>query len=145
MHFITGGAFNGKRNWVKEFYKLSDLNEYLWISAYENNREKLDWTDTNHFCKLTIIEGIEQYFYEWTKNSNWKKKWDELLEKWQIWESLNTAHTLIVIGTDITKGVVPIDKKHREWRDITGWCYQELVNMSNRVDVIWYGINERIK
>lgn len=91
------------------------------------------------------MEGIEQFLYEWAIEPNWKLKWDQLLENGIAWERTNPKRTLVIIGTDMTKGIVPLDKRKRSWRDITGWCYQDLVKKSNRVDLIWYGINERIK
>ena len=52
---------------------------------------------------------------------------------------------VILIGTDITKGIVPIEAENRVWRDVTGRVYQDTVSICNRVDLIWYGINKRLK
>ena len=52
---------------------------------------------------------------------------------------------VILIGSDITKGIVPIEAENRVWRDVTGRVYQDTVSICNRVDLIWYGINKRLK
>ena len=52
---------------------------------------------------------------------------------------------IIVIGTDITKGIVPIEKENRVWRDLTGRVFQDTASICERVDLIWYGISKRLK
>lgn len=61
------------------------------------------------------------------------------------WQEENPNAKLILIGSDISKGVVPVDRQEREWRDITGLMYQRLVQVSERFDIIWYGINRQLK
>lgn len=145
MHFVTGGAFNGKRKWVKAFYQLNEKNDYVWISAYEKNGAQMEWKAVDSFKTTTVIEGVEQFLYKWSNQTNWREKWHDVFKSWEKWELENPMRKLVVIGTDITKGVVPLDERNRNWRDMTGWCYQDLVSHSKRVDVIWYGINERLK
>jgi adenosyl cobinamide kinase/adenosyl cobinamide phosphate guanylyltransferase len=36
-------------------------------------------------------------------------------------------------------------RENRLWRDVTGWAYQDLSAMADKVDVIWYGLNQTIK
>jgi adenosyl cobinamide kinase/adenosyl cobinamide phosphate guanylyltransferase len=50
-----------------------------------------------------------------------------------------------VIGSDITKGVVPLEKENRIWRDLTGWAYQDTAAKAEKVDIIWYGLNQTMK
>lgn len=51
----------------------------------------------------------------------------------------------MLIGSDISKGIVPMAAEDRWWRDTTGWVYQDLVSAAERVDVIWYGISQKLK
>ncbi|MCD7035512.1 bifunctional adenosylcobinamide kinase/adenosylcobinamide-phosphate guanylyltransferase [Metabacillus sp. GX 13764] len=140
MHFITGGAYNGKRKWVKEQYHLLRF-ETLWLSAYQNDSLAVP------FKEKTVIEGMERYI---------KKKADEdkekalayfslLLSEWNQWEKEDPKRQLLLIGCDITKGIVPMEQENRAWRDLTGWVYQEIARVSDRVDIIWYGISQTIK
>lgn len=133
MHFVTGGAFNGKRKWVKEKYP-----EAKWVSAYNNDSFGFD----NYESTIIVLEGIET----WVKDlSISRQEWREVVEDWLKWEQADLTRKVIFIGTDITKGIVPIEKEHRQWRDLTGWVYQDIVSVSNQVDVIWYGISKTIK
>ena len=67
------------------------------------------------------------------------------MQDWLEWEKQNSQRKVILIGCDISKGIVPMSAKDRKWRDITGWVYQDVVEAAERVDVIWYGIVQKLK
>ncbi|WML31583.1 bifunctional adenosylcobinamide kinase/adenosylcobinamide-phosphate guanylyltransferase [Neobacillus sp. OS1-32] len=141
MHFVTGGAFNGKRSWVKERFANA-----CWLSAYENAQLPTNLTDIN--SELLVLEGIEMWLKELSSQSDpaiCRDIWRHTLAQWESWERANSQRQLIIIGTDITKGIVPMEEENRRWRDVTGWAYQDLAIMAKTVDVIWYGINQTIK
>lgn len=146
MHIVTGGAFNGKAEWVKQHYHLPHTS-HKWLSAY-------DITDcptelpTNDF-NIIVLEGVEQ----WIKSEIEKKQpyefsredGNKLISSWLTWEQSHSDHTLVIIGEDISKGIVPLEAIDREWRDKTGWFFQDLVKVSDRFDYVWYGINKQLK
>ena len=135
MHFVTGGAFNGKRKWVKKNYPAAQ-----WISAYDGNALLDDLSTLED--SMVVLEGIES----WIKNSPYSREgWRELFKSYLDWEESYSKRKVIVIGTDISKGIVPMEEENRTWRDKTGWVYQDLVVVCDSVDVIWYGINQTIK
>lgn len=139
MHFVTGGAFNGKRAWVTSKLKGAD---YLWFSSYED----IQMPETELFTKdIVVVEGIEQWTKELIDLEKPRNFWNEKLQTWHQWEKENSARQIIMIGIDISKGIVPIEKENRVWRDLTGWVYQDTVAICQKVDVIWYGINQTIK
>ncbi|MGM7701567.1 bifunctional adenosylcobinamide kinase/adenosylcobinamide-phosphate guanylyltransferase [Pseudalkalibacillus sp. Hm43] len=143
MHFVTGGSFNGKRAWVKQHYNLTLRDEYIWISQYENASLP---TDVNHLSHtLVVLEGLENWIrHEVMRQDQPEFYWEQLLERWMDWER-QTTKQMILIGTDITKGIVPISSEERNWRDLTGRCYQQISKHASRVDLIWYGIHQTIK
>lgn len=144
MHFVIGGAFNGKRSWVKEMYRADKQD--LWQSAYNSDPLPTELTAIDQ--DLLILEGVEIWLKELTKEfvaNKCRKIWNNCLNNWLTWEKARGNRNLVVIGTDITKGIVPMELENRLWRDVTGWAYQDCATMSNRVDVIWYGINQTIK
>ncbi|QKY68695.1 bifunctional adenosylcobinamide kinase/adenosylcobinamide-phosphate guanylyltransferase [Lentibacillus sp. CBA3610] len=144
MHFITGGAFNGKRKWVKKHYAA---DHHLWLSAYES----ADLIKSSHedFPAVAVLEGLEKWIH--TKidpalpPDTHRQNVINQIVPWLEWEKADSHRKLVIIGTDISKGIVPIDKRERLWRDITGWIYQDLVAQAERADVIWYGIEQTIK
>ena len=142
MHFVTGGAFNGKRKWVKQYYS----GDVTWLSAYE--LDELG-APTGELTGTVILEGIEHWV---RKEIDPELSADILLDKaieklehWIEWEQKEANHKLVLIGTDISKGIVPIGKTDRLQRDVVGWIYQELVQRAERVDIIWYGMAQTIK
>ncbi|WHZ05350.1 bifunctional adenosylcobinamide kinase/adenosylcobinamide-phosphate guanylyltransferase [Neobacillus sp. YX16] len=142
MHFITGGAFNGKRAWVKNTYGLTGS----WLSAYQETPLTENFNHIN--SDLLVLEGIEIWIKELTKTyDSYRSReiWIQIINNWLSWEKAELERRLVVIGTDITKGVVPIERENRLWRDVTGWAYQDLSAMADKVDVIWYGLNQTIK
>jgi adenosylcobinamide kinase / adenosylcobinamide-phosphate guanylyltransferase len=142
LHFITGGAFNGKRAWVKENYGLSGT----WLSAYQDHHMIAESNQIEG--NLLVLEGIEVWLKNLTKSQDpyrCREIWNSTMNDWLFWEKTDSNRKLVVIGTDITKGIVPLEKENRLWRDVTGWAYQDLAAKADTVDVIWYGLNQTIK
>jgi adenosylcobinamide kinase / adenosylcobinamide-phosphate guanylyltransferase len=143
VHFVKGGAFNGKRKWVIQKYG-EDVD---WRSMYTANPDIASWEQCSSHSSIVVLEGVEQYIKKAFVNNHPsfpKQTWCAFLDTWRKWES-EDERTVIWIGTDVTKGIVPIDPLERTWRDYTGWAYQELVRYCNTVSVIWYGIEQRLK
>ena len=51
----------------------------------------------------------------------------------------------ILIGDEISSGVIPIEKFERQWRDETGRLYQFLAKEADTVDRIFAGLPLRLK
>jgi adenosyl cobinamide kinase/adenosyl cobinamide phosphate guanylyltransferase len=144
MHFVTGGAFNGKREWAFAHYGQR-REEVKWVSSFQENKPKLNMDILTGEHPLLFIEGVEYYIGALREHSSPREEWNQILVWLKSWEDAIDRRQVVVIGSDITRGVVPMSKEERVWRDLVGWCYQDLVRVSERVDVIWYGINQRIK
>ena len=144
MHFVTGGAFNGKSKWVKTYYGLTE--NHCWKSGFDKPKIPLDVS--RFYGNVVVLEGVEHWIKGLTLESEpeeCRAIWRSLLGIWQSWESENQDRTVVIIGTDITKGIVPREKEERDWRDVTGWAFQDLALKADRVDVIWYGLNQQLK
>lgn len=144
MHVLTGGSYNGKAAWVQNFYGLED-RKHIWISAYRNEPCPEDMSDSH--TSFTVLEGVEQWILQAMEKDpvfdrEMGRRW---IESWIGWKRDEANRELVVIGTDISKGIVPIEAKDRLWRDMTGWFYQDLAKACSRFDVVWYGIGRRLK
>lgn len=51
----------------------------------------------------------------------------------------------VIIGDEISSGVIPLDKFSRKWRDETGRLYQFLASEADTVDRIFAGLALRLK
>ncbi len=116
-----------------------------WRSAYEGD----SWNEPTFNEHVIVLEGLEEWMIAFVAK---KKDFKEIRESWRAylesllaWESEDCDRRIIIIGTDITKGIVPLEKENRTWRDAVGWAYQDLAALAERVDVIWYGLNQRLK
>lgn len=127
MHFIFGGAYNGKTAYAKQLASDAPL-----FTAHMPTVEEVRG-------QTIIIRHIEQCV---------TLQADERLEAMRIVEQLEqlaSVATVIVIGNDISRGVVPIQKEARFQRDCAGRLYQLLVQRAKRVTQIWYGLPQTIK
>ncbi|AQQ54310.1 bifunctional adenosylcobinamide kinase/adenosylcobinamide-phosphate guanylyltransferase [Planococcus lenghuensis] len=125
MHIIFGGAYNGKREYVKR--QLTGCR-YSW---YEGKLpDKADG--------LPVIAGVEQWIKQQleagsTENAVARDALKAVQDN-QIW-----------ILTDLHRGIVPIDPLERKMRDATGRLYQRLFSQAAGVTRIWYGIPQILK
>lgn len=96
---------------------------------------------------IVVIEGIEMMIHSSIKESyeQVRQEFQHILKQWDDWLLSCEHNELIIIGSDIGMGVVPLEKEERVWRDIVGWCYQDIVKRASRVDKIWCGLAEQLK
>ncbi|WP_209122538.1 bifunctional adenosylcobinamide kinase/adenosylcobinamide-phosphate guanylyltransferase [Alkalihalobacillus sp. BA299] len=144
MEFITGGAFHGKRKWVYSHYKIDHVNEFVCYNGYEQEDilKGLNNVPDRHLC---VIFGIERIIKRYFLLNDGRAEFNRLLEQWLEWERIRVDRTLVLVGSEIGKGIVPISSDDRMWRDLVGWCYQDIVKQANKVYRIWYGISEQLK
>lgn len=148
MHFVFGGAFHGKKRWVIDFFQVNQDKRYFWFNA--NSEAKnfqnviLQLEDHN----IVVIEGIEKVIQEIVDNDKKNNPLHSFLE-WLTpilnWEAEKDNRQLVIIGTDSTKGIVPIAKQERLLRDEVGRCFQAISSMSKDVSLIWYGLSQSLK
>jgi adenosylcobinamide kinase / adenosylcobinamide-phosphate guanylyltransferase len=145
MFFVTGGAFNGKGAWVRKKYQITEENS-IWKSTYRNQSFNDNFDQTTK--TILIFEGIELEIkkrLESESAENVQQSWRSFLVKLLEWEEASKGRLVILIGSDITKGIVPVDKEERNWRDVTGRVFQDTSLFCERVDLIWYGLQHRLK
>lgn len=132
MHIILGGAFNGKRQYVKESFKevpltffegelpdktLLQLGQSIAIGRFE---EMLGGYD--HLSEDTVVELLLKNIL-----------------------ALDKDYNVICICTDMSRGIVPLEKELRRQRDICGRLYQYLCKDADSVTRIWYGLAQTLK
>ncbi|OMP68089.1 bifunctional adenosylcobinamide kinase/adenosylcobinamide-phosphate guanylyltransferase [Domibacillus epiphyticus] len=137
MHFVTGGSFNGKKQWVKDFYNL-DVTPHQWHSFYE--KEQIPFFKED----IVVLEGMERHVRILLEKAETSLEANALFKK-ELSSWKKEERTIVLIGTDIMKGIVPMNAFDRMWRDAAGWCFQDAAAFSERVDTIWYGIAQTIK
>lgn len=126
MHIIIGGAFNGKRAYVKQLIEATWYEQQL-PQQVEGN------------IVIAGLEGILRAHLEEEEEHVAAIFADKLRD-------LDAqSDELIVILTDMGRGVVPLDKAERQLRDTCGRLYQVLFSEATTVTRIWYGLPEILK
>ncbi|ABO67540.1 cobalamin biosynthesis protein [Geobacillus thermodenitrificans] len=138
MHFVVGGAFQGKRKWVRERYGIGDGVQIVWHDGYQ---EPYGPPNGVKVAKTVVFEGLEAAIRRLPDTAEWER----FFHAWKQWEDEVAGRTVVWVGTDVTQGVVPTDPADRRWRDAVGVCYQRLAAMCCRVDRLWCGLAERLK
>ncbi|MGE6368904.1 bifunctional adenosylcobinamide kinase/adenosylcobinamide-phosphate guanylyltransferase [Planococcus kocurii] len=129
MHIVFGGAFNGKRQYVKEQLKNHNVD---WNEARLPEiatRETVVIAGLENWVRQQLEQGFsEQYMIEQVRKIAGQK---QLLQIWVL--------------TDLNRGIVPTEWIEREMRDVLGRLYQFLFHEAESITRIWYGIPQTIK
>ena len=124
MILVFGGAYNGKKDFIKEKFNINE-EDIFYCSYGEIDVSK------------KVICGLHKFTY----NNTLKNK--SSLE--YIKENINLFKDKIIISDEISSGIVPLKKEDRMWREETGRCLQYLSKESSCVYRVFCGISTIIK
>ena len=120
MILIIGGAYQGKLDFAKEAFGLTDADIHIC------DRGEID------FSKRCIY-GIEEFTWGHPDPAAYfrehRKEWEDS----------------ILILRDVFCGVVPMEAETRLWRQKTGRLAQYLSKEANQVSRIFCGLEQRLK
>jgi adenosylcobinamide kinase/adenosylcobinamide-phosphate guanylyltransferase len=129
MHIVFGGAFNGKRQGVKE---LLGNREVVWLEGELPSQT----------APFLVVAGLEKWVKAQLENGRDEKDIAALVDE-AI--SLQPFDQQLWILTDINRGLVPVNPLERKLRDVVGRLYQHLFKEADQITRIWYGIPQTIK
>lgn len=124
MTLIIGGAYQGKLEFAKETFSLTEGDVFT-CSGTEIDFSKPCINALEEFTLACVREGTDPITC--------------LREHRAQWE-----HT-VFICQDLFCGVVPIDTELRSWRHTTGLVCQYLSREADRVSRIFCGLEQRLK
>lgn len=121
MILITGGSYQGKLEYAKSRFSLADGDICL------------GGVDFSKKC----LAYVERYALEAVKTG---------VEPADIFrENADRLRDRIVITTDISGGVVPVDPELRAWREACGRMNSFLASCADEVWRLFCGIPQRLK
>ncbi|MEH6942893.1 bifunctional adenosylcobinamide kinase/adenosylcobinamide-phosphate guanylyltransferase [Bacillus sp. JJ722] len=130
MHVVIGGAYSGKRQFVREKW-----GSFQFISAYESqSMNEAVQSD------IVIYEGFELWIRELIKADHTNQEIVEVFREW-----FRGRQNDVLIMLEIGRGIVPIEEHDRRLRDVVGWVQQEAVKQADEVTSIWHGLAKRMK
>jgi adenosyl cobinamide kinase/adenosyl cobinamide phosphate guanylyltransferase len=124
MILIFGGAYNGKLEFVKEKYRVS--NEDIYFCTNETLKfDKKVLCGLHIFTRYCVLNNISSL---------------DLLQN-----NIENLKGRIIICDEVNSGIVPISKTDRAWREETGHALQFLTKNSSSVYRIFFGLQEELK
>ncbi|MGM0836405.1 MAG: bifunctional adenosylcobinamide kinase/adenosylcobinamide-phosphate guanylyltransferase [Bacillota bacterium] len=142
MQLVIGGAFAGKRDIVRKKHE-----EFSWISSYYNDLLS-DWDQKWRGGTTLVLEGWERWIEDQMKKeavdavirAEFSKFFQSFLEEERL-----RNDSIVLIMLEVGRGIVPIDKDERRFRDLAGWILQDAAKMAEEVQYVWHGIAKRLK
>lgn len=124
MILVFGGAYNGKTDYIKEKFNITEDDIFY-------------CKDDNIDFSKKVICGLHKFTYNCVlKNINSLN---------YIKNNINLFEDKIIICDEISSGIVPLKKEDRIWREETGRCLQYLSKESSFIYRIFCGIPTIIK
>ena len=128
MIVIFGGAYQGKLEYAKENFNISDNDVYV-CSA--------DSTAVDTALSKKIIYGLENFTFACVKAG--------LEAREELAAYREELKDKIIICADISQGIVPLDADQRAWREMNGRCMLWLGREADRVIRVFCGLGQDIK
>ena len=124
MILIIGGAYQGKLDFAKEAFGITDEDVFVCKDSEIDFSKRCVYA-LEKFTLACVREGIDPASY--------------LQEHREAWDDS------IFICQDFFCGVVPMEAEARAWRQITGRLAQYLSQEADRVSRIFCGLEQRLK
>lgn len=154
MHLVIGGAYQGKKEYVKKKYSIEESD--IWQGGYPVAGGQ--WRCINGLHKI-----IEQMLYQYEANCICEVKEDEKVPIGSAANSVQQKESyvnktleylstmiernpdLIFICDEVGNGIVPVEKKERDYRECVGRVLCVLAEKAERVERVHCGISQKIK
>ena len=124
MKLIIGGAYQGKLEYAKEHFTIKN------IFSCTADRAELDFSKD-------AIYGLEQLALACVRSG--------LEAKEYLQEHRKELNHKIIICTDISQGIVPMEAELRAMREMTGRAMVYLAKEADTVIRVFCGLGQKIK
>lgn len=152
MLLVTGGAYAGKRKYIRELFQHRTLE---WISGYERH-DPAQWLKQWHTHNILVMEGWEVWILEKLVEGISEEdvhSWiyaimnDVLREADRCSTAMNkgTQREIVFIMMEMGRGIVPFSPEERAMRDIVGRLAQAAAHAAKEVIYLWHGLPRVIK
>ena len=124
MILIFGGAYQGKLEYAKENWNISDDEIFTCTEKLELDPDKKVYYGLEKFIYACVLEGKEPK---------------------DIVSQIGDASGKIFIVNDISQGVVPIEADRRAWREAVGRTMLWLGKNADEIHRVFCGLGQRLK
>lgn len=130
MKLIIGGAYQGKREYVRNRYYIEETR--IWQGEYPV-------PDGEWQC----INGLHNIIKQMLQNGDFQRPQQEILS--YIRGLIDKMPDVIIISDEVGCGIVPLEKGEREYRECVGRILCELAKEADTVERVHCGIGQVIK
>ena len=124
MELIIGGAYQGKTQYAKGKYNLTEADIHI-CDSVEIDFSKKCVADLEKFSFVCVKNNMDSVEYFKQHSERWKNS--------------------IIICQDIFCGVVPMGAENRKWRQETGRLCQYISKEAETVTRIFCGLEQKLK
>ena len=124
MVLIIGGAYQGKRDYAKSVFSVTEEE------IYDCSGGQIDFS-------RRCINRVEEFVWDCVQQDRDAADYFRThREEWQ---------DSVLICQDLFCGVVPVDAAERQWRQETGRLCQYLAGQARQVVRVFCGLGQRLK
>ncbi|MFD2444909.1 bifunctional adenosylcobinamide kinase/adenosylcobinamide-phosphate guanylyltransferase [Bacillus sp. CGMCC 1.16607] len=142
MQLVVGGAFSGKRRLIRDRY-----DHLIWHSAYQQ-AELVHWQEKVFDKMVLVIEGwelwIKEMWFQVGEIDTVRAYFEAEIRKICKVERQH-EYQVIFVMLEMGRGIVPMEKNDRVWRDLCGWILQYAAQQAEKVDYCWHGLAKSLK
>ena len=126
MIFVTGGCFQGKQQWVLQNCQVQPFR-----------------VADGAVCSMEAIKsaGVLDHFHLLVRR--WMQAGKIPADETE--KILSDNPDIVIITVEIGSGIVPLDVKEREWREVHGRICCQLAGRADAVFRVIAGIGQKIK
>ena len=126
MIFVTGGCFQGKQQWVLQNCQVQPFR-----------------VADGAVCSMEAIKsaGVLDHFHLLVRR--WMQAGKIPADETE--KILSDNPDIVIITDEICSGIVPLDVKEREWREVHGRICCQLAGRADAVFRVIAGIGQKIK
>lgn len=126
MIFVTGGCFQGKQQWVLQNCQVQPFR-----------------VADGAVCSMEAIKsaGVLDHFHLLVRR--WMQAGKIPADETE--KILSDNSDIVIITDEIGSGIVPLDVKEREWREVHGRICCQLAGRADAVFRVIAGIGQKIK
>lgn len=130
MKLVIGGAYQGKKEYVRNKYHIEEAR--IWQGGYPV-------PDGEWQC----INGLHNIIRQTLQSNVYQESQQEILA--YVRGLINKIPDIIIIADEVGCGIVPMEKGEREYRECAGRILCELAKEADTVERVHCGIGQVIK
>ena len=138
MHLVIGGAYQGKKEYVRQQFGMEKeyTGDEIAVLCMQNNKEQFH-SELERLPDKIVIGEFHKLIYHLL---------DAEIDPWDyVNELISIKKDAVIVCNELGCGLVPIDKKDRIYRECVGRILCKIAKDAQTITRVYCGIGEKIK